>query len=67
VATGAQNWLLRSCRQGERSLLVAAWAGQFVGHAIEGRKPSFFEDLKFLLVGPAWLLAAAYRRFGIGY
>jgi uncharacterized membrane protein YGL010W len=49
------------------AVFVAAWAGQFVGHAIEGRKPSFFEDLKFLLVGPAWLLAAAYRRFGIGY
>jgi uncharacterized membrane protein YGL010W len=49
------------------ALVVAAWAGQFVGHALEGRRPSFFEDLKFLLVGPAWLLAAAYCRFGIGY
>lgn len=48
-------------------LFVAAWAGQFVGHVIEGRKPSFFEDVKFLLVGPAWLLAFVYRRVGIRY
>jgi uncharacterized membrane protein YGL010W len=37
-------------------VFVLAWIGQFVGHAIEGRKPSFLEDVKFLLVGPAWLL-----------
>ena len=48
-------------------VFVAAWAGQFVGHLIEGRKPSFFEDVKFLLVGPAWLLADVYRRTGIRY
>lgn len=49
------------------AVFVAAWAGQFVGHLIEGRKPSFFEDVKFLLVGPAWLLADVYRRAGIRY
>ena len=49
------------------AVFVAAWVGQFVGHRIEGRKPSFVEDLRFLLVGPAWLLADAYRRFGIPY
>ena len=42
-----------------------AWFFQFVGHKIEGQKPSFFEDLQFLLVGPAWLLQFAYRRAGI--
>jgi uncharacterized membrane protein YGL010W len=47
------------------AVFVAAWVGQFVGHRIEGRKPSFVEDVRFLLVGPAWLLADAYRRFGI--
>lgn len=41
---------------------VLAWVGQFVGHKIEGRKPSFFKDLQFLLIGPLWLLAAVYRR-----
>ena len=34
---------------------VVAWIGQFVGHKIEGKKPSFFEDLQFLLIGPAWV------------
>ena len=48
-------------------VFVAAWIGQFIGHQIEGRKPSFFEDVRFLLVGPAWLLGFIYRRFGIAY
>jgi len=48
-------------------VFVLAWVGQFIGHLIEGRKPSFFEDVKFLLVGPAWLLASVYRRAGIRY
>ena len=49
------------------AVFVAAWVGQFVGHRIEGRKPSFLEDVRFLLVGPAWLVADAFRRFGIPY
>ena len=49
------------------AVFVAAWIGQFVGHHIEGRKPSFLDDLKFLLVGPAWLLGEAYRRLGMPY
>ena len=48
-------------------VFVVAWIGQFVGHRIEGRKPSFLEDVKFLLIGPAWLLGFVYRRFGIAY
>ena len=48
-------------------VFVVAWIGQFIGHKIEGAKPSFFEDLKFLLVGPAWLLGFVYRRLGIDY
>lgn len=46
---------------------VVAWIGQFIGHKIEGAKPSFFDDLKFLMVGPAWLLGFIYRKLGIGY
>jgi len=49
------------------AVFVLAWIGQFIGHAIEGRKPSFLEDVKFLLVGPAWLLHFIYRRAGIPY
>ena len=49
------------------AVFVVAWIGQFIGHRIEGRKPSFFKDLQFLMIGPLWLLAAAYRRAGIPY
>ena len=49
------------------AVFVVAWVGQFIGHAIEGKKPSFFEDVKFLLVGPAWLLHFVYRKLGIPY
>jgi len=49
------------------AVFVVAWIGQFVGHALEGQRPSFFKDLQFLLIGPLWLLAAAYRKLGIPY
>jgi uncharacterized membrane protein YGL010W len=48
-------------------IFVAAWIGQFIGHAVEGKRPSFFKDVQFLLIGPLWLLAALYRRLGIPY
>lgn len=37
------------------SIFVIAWIGQFYGHKLEGKKPSFFKDLQFLLIGPAWV------------
>jgi uncharacterized membrane protein YGL010W len=43
------------------------WIAQFVGHRIEGKRPSFLADLQFLLIGPAWVLASLYRRLGIPY
>lgn len=46
-------------------LFVLAWVVQFIGHKIEGKKPSFFEDIQFLLIAPAWLLSFIYRRLGI--
>jgi len=36
-------------------IFVIAWIGQFYGHKVEGKKPSFFKDLQFLLIGPAWV------------
>lgn len=48
-------------------VFVVAWIGQFVGHAIEGRKPKFLQDLQFLLIGPAWLLQFVYRAVGIRF
>lgn len=47
------------------ALFVLAWIGQFIGHKIEGKKPSFFKDLQFLLVGPVWLLHFVYKRLGL--
>lgn len=37
-------------------VFVVAWIGQFYGHKIEGKKPSFFKDVQFLLIGPVWVL-----------
>jgi uncharacterized membrane protein YGL010W len=45
-------------------VFVLAWIGQFVGHKIEGKKPSFFKDLQFLMIGPLWILADVFRRSG---
>jgi uncharacterized membrane protein YGL010W len=49
------------------TLFVLAWIGQFIGHAIEKKRPSFFKDLQFLMIGPMWLLANVYRRLGIRF
>ncbi len=61
-------------RIGPRNLALAAavvfalaWIGQFIGHKIEGRKPSFITDLTYLLIGPAWLMSKVFRRFGWSY
>jgi uncharacterized membrane protein YGL010W len=48
-------------------LFVLAWIGQFIGHKIEGKKPSFFKDIVFLLIGPAWLMHFIYKRLGWRY
>ena len=43
-------------------IFVVAWAGQFYGHHLEGKKPSFFKDLQFLLIGPAWVFEKIYKK-----
>jgi len=49
------------------AVFVVAWIAQFIGHRFEGRKPSFLTDLTYLLIGPAWVLAKLYRKFGWSY
>ncbi|QOY94059.1 DUF962 domain-containing protein [Massilia sp. UMI-21] len=49
------------------AVFVVAWIGQFIGHKIEGRKPSFFDDLRFLLIGPLFVLSFLYRRLNLAY
>jgi uncharacterized membrane protein YGL010W len=48
-------------------IFVAAWIGQFYGHKVEGKKPSFFKDVQFLMIGPAWLMHFIYKKIGIPY
>ncbi|WP_423186408.1 DUF962 domain-containing protein [Alishewanella sp. d11] len=48
-------------------VFIVMWVFQFVGHKIEGKKPSFFQDLAFLLIGPAWLLGFVLKRLHIKY
>ncbi len=46
------------------SILVfaVAWIGQFYGHKIEGKKPSFIDDLQFLMIGPAWVIENLFSK-----
>lgn len=48
-------------------VFIPAWVAQFIGHHIEGRRPSFLKDLQFLLIGPAWLLAKLFKKIGVRY
>ena len=45
------------------TIFVIAWIGQFYGHNIEGKKPSFLKDLQYLMIGPAWVI---HKMFGGG-
>jgi uncharacterized membrane protein YGL010W len=47
------------------AIFVVAWIFQFVGHRIEGKKPSFFEDIQYLWVGPLFVLSRVFLRFGL--
>ncbi len=72
LMSGAMLWLLSTLPQGQvltvsLVIFVVAWIGQFVGHKIEGKKPSFFDDLRFLLIGPLFVLSFLYRRLNIAY
>ena len=46
-------------------IFIAAWIGQFYGHKVEGKKPSFLKDIQFLLIGPMWLMSFVYKKMGI--
>lgn len=75
IFTAAAVTLLRTLEQ--QSLIeiwqlsalvfVVMWVLQFIGHKIEGKKPSFFQDLAFLLIGPAWLLGFILQRLKIRF
>ena len=48
-------------------VFVLAWIGQFYGHKVEGKKPSFLKDVQFLLIGPAWLMHFIFKKLGVRY
>lgn len=48
-------------------LFVLAWVGQFYGHKVEGKKPSFLKDIQFLMIGPMWLMSFIYKKLGVKY
>ena len=53
--------------QSSIAVFVLAWIGQFYGHKVEGQKPSFVEDIQYLMIGPAWLMSFIYDKLGIKY
>lgn len=61
ASMGWQVWLVSI------AIFVLAWIGQFYGHKVEGKKPSFLKDIQFLLIGPAWLMHFIYKKAGIPY
>ncbi|MFC7347359.1 DUF962 domain-containing protein [Chryseobacterium zhengzhouense] len=61
VTFGTKSWIFYL------SVFVITWILQFVGHKIEGKKPSFLKDLQFLLIGPIWLLSFVLKKLGIRY
>lgn len=48
-------------------IFIVSWIGQFIGHKIEGKKPSFLDDLRFLLIGPIWLWSKVFKKINIPY
>ncbi|MGI9652311.1 DUF962 domain-containing protein [Chryseobacterium sp. RLHN22] len=61
VTFGTKSWIFYL------SVFVITWILQFLGHKIEGKKPSFLKDLQFLLIGPIWLLSFILKKLGIRY
>lgn len=48
-------------------IFIVGWIGQFIGHKHEGKKPSFIEDIQFLMIGPIWTLSHLLNRLGIKF
>jgi uncharacterized membrane protein YGL010W len=63
--TIAASWGVKGLLWLGVAVFIVAWIGQFIGHKIEGKRPSFFTDMVYLLVGPIWTLRKLYRRVGI--
>jgi uncharacterized membrane protein YGL010W len=58
-AMGAQRLVLCA------GIFLVAWIFQFIGHKLEGKKPSFLEDVQYLWVGPLFVLSKLFEKLGI--
>ncbi len=78
IVTGLFSFIIVQLEYAERAggmalwqicgiIFVVAWIFQFIGHKIEGKKPSFLKDLQFLLIGPIWLLHFVFKKVGLPY
>jgi hypothetical protein len=47
------------------AIFIGAWVLQFIGHKMEGKKPSFFEDIQYLWVGPLFVLSKLFGKLGV--
>jgi len=47
------------------AIFVVGWVFQFIGHKLEGKKPSFFEDIQYLWVGPLFVISKLFQKIGI--
>ena len=61
IHLGNKSWMIFL------AVFIITWILQFVGHKIQGKKPSFLKDLQFLLIGPIWLLSFILKKLGIRY
>jgi uncharacterized membrane protein YGL010W len=52
AALSTGGWLISAA-----GLFLGGWVVQFVGHAFEGRKPAFVDDVVGLLIGPLFVVA----------
>ena len=64
---GAENFLPLPLWLLGLIIFIVAWVGQFYGHKVEGKKPSFLKDIQFLLIGPMWLMSFVYKKMGMKY
>lgn len=65
IVLWVESWSPWPLWQVALGVFIVAWIGQFIGHVFEGKRPSFFKDLQFLLIGPAWLMSFVFRKLGI--
>ena len=55
-------WIVSAPLWMPETLFVVGWVLQFIGHALEGKRPEFLHDWRFLIVGLRWWVAKVRGR-----